>query len=229
LPSSTSTPSSSPAPIPHGPVERLAEAARGTTLGNPQDGQFWYHKVDLYQPLGHAKTPAIVGSNANWVAANGDDWLLEDQGGSPLCTYYPYLGTPNPNHPNTDYLRSLPTDPKALAAYLRAHVTGSNSTDQAIFVAISDTLGNYEGLVPPDLRAAFVEVLARVPSVTVRSGVPYGDGGTATTFTYKHSASLWFDESTAQLVGPQAAPAYRIVDKLPDHVASRQTCPRGDD
>jgi hypothetical protein len=228
LPSATSGVPTSPAPIPQGPVGRLAEAARHTTLGNPQDGQFWYHKVDLYQPSGRGKTPTLVGSNTNWVAANGDDWLLEDEGGSPLCTYYPYLGTPNPNHPNTDYLRSLPTDPSALETYLRAHVSGSNSIDQAVVVAISDTFGNYEGLVPPDLRAAFIEVLARVPSVTVRSGVQYGDGGTATTFTYKNDQSLWFDETTAQVVGQQAAPEYQIVDTLPDRVASRQTCPRGD-
>ena len=56
----------------------------------------------------------------------------------------------------------------------------------------------------------------------------YGDGSTATTFTYKSGDSLWFDEATAQLVYKDAAPEYRIVDKLPDQVASRQTCPRGD-
>jgi hypothetical protein len=222
-----SSSSSSPAPIPRGPVERLADAARLTTLGNPQDGQYWYHRVDLYQPIGHSKTLTVVGSSTNWVAANGDDWTVQDEG-SRSCTYYPYLGTPNPNHPNTDYLDSLPTDAHALETYLRAHVQGSNSTDQAIFVAISDTLHNYEGLVPPNLRAAFVGVLAQVPSVTVRSGVRYGDGATATTFTYKNEGSLWFDESTAQLVYEQATPAYRIVDKLPDRVASRQTCPQGD-
>ncbi len=178
---------------------------------------------------GHGKAPTIVGSNTNWVAANGDDWHLDDEGGSPSCTYYPFVGTPNPNHTNTDYLRSLPTDPTALDTYLRAHVTGSGSTDEAVFVAIADTLHNYEGLVPPDTRAAFIEVLARVPSVTVRSNVSYGDGGTATTFSYKHEGTLWFDESTAQVVYQDGAPEYRIVDKLPDQVASRQTCPRGSD
>lgn len=228
-PSSITSIAPSPTPIAQGPVEQLADTARHTTLGNPQDGQYWYHKVDLYQAGGHGKAPTIVGSNTNWVAANGDDWHLDDEGGSPSCTYYPFVGTPNPNHTNTDYLRSLPTDPTALDTYLRAHVTGSGSIDEAVFVAIADTLHNYEGLVPPDTRAAFIEVLARVPSVTVRSNVSYGDGGTATTFSYKHEGTLWFDESTAQVVYQDGAPEYRIVDKLPDQVASRQTCPRGSD
>ena len=55
-PTAMSSDSATPAPLPHGPVGRLAAAARATSLGNPQDGQYWYHKVDLYQPAGRAST-----------------------------------------------------------------------------------------------------------------------------------------------------------------------------
>jgi hypothetical protein len=217
----------SPTPPPEGPVQRLADTARHTSLGNPGAGQYWYQRRELYAPDHPGPNSEHIGSTINYVAPNGDDWHVNIDSHGTSCTYYKFVGTPNPNHPDTAYLDSLPTDPAALYDYLRAHVSGSGSIAQAIVVAIGDTLHYAEGLVSPDLRAAFIEVLARVPAVTVEAGASYGDNATATTFTYPDGDSLWFDESTAQLVYSTGAPDYRIVDNLPADVANSDTCPNG--
>jgi hypothetical protein len=222
-----STNSEQPAPS-GGAVQRLANAARSTRLGNPQAGQYWYQRVELFAVLKKGQPPKRVGTTSNWVAPNGDDWNLSNQGAR-SCTFYKYVGSPNINHPNSDFLHGLPTDPRGLYQFLRTHVAGSNSNAEAMFVAIGDALHNDEGLVPPDLRAAFIEVLGRIPRVIVHDDVPYGKGDMAITFTLGRTGSLWFDQKTAQVVYESGAPTYRIVAHLPAKVASRQSCPRGSD
>jgi len=68
--------------------------------------------------------------------------------------------------------------------------------------------------------------VASLPRVTIRSDVTYGDGA-ATTFTFWHSGSLWFDQTTAQVVYRYGAPGYHVVAALPPHVADPTKCPRG--
>jgi hypothetical protein len=200
---------SAPSTPPSDPVDRLVDAARHTPLGRPAAGQYWLHRV---------------GTTTNYVAPNGDDWDITDG----ACTFYPFVGAPNPNHVDEAYLDALPSDPSALLSYLRAHVSGSGSVDEAVYNAIRDQLINDEGLIQPELRAAYIQVLAQLPQMTIRSGVPYGDGATAIEFAPETAdAALWFDDSTAQLVDPQAAPEYQIVDALPANVADRATCPQG--
>jgi hypothetical protein len=223
----TSAPLPTAPPVSGGPVERLAAAARHTTLDNPQAGQYWYQRVDEYAVAKTGTSPKRLGTIVNWVAPNGDDWVATKEGSRRSCTFYKYVGTPTINHPNAKYLQDLPTHAGPLYRLLRAQVTGSNSKTEAVFVAISDALHNDEGLVPPNLRAAFIEVLGRLPHVTVRPGVVYGDGATATTFSFSGAGSLWFDEGTAQLVYRYGAPGYRVAAALPRHIADPNECPRG--
>lgn len=58
----------------------------------------------------------------------------------------------------------MPTEPDAFRALLDSTVQGSNSHEEAIFVAIGDLtrLGN----VPPAVRAAAVTVATQLPHVT---------------------------------------------------------------
>jgi hypothetical protein len=69
--------------------------------------------------------------------------------------------------PTRDYLTGLPTNVDDLTAYLRSHVSGSSSRDEAVFVAVGDALRTGDLLATSDLRAALVGVLARTPGVTV--------------------------------------------------------------
>ena len=98
-PTASGSDSATPAPLPDGAVGRLAAAARSTTLGNPGDGQFWYRKIDLYQPVGQGNAPTIVGSSTNWVAPNGDDWDLQDAGQLTLVHLLPVPRHAEPQPP----------------------------------------------------------------------------------------------------------------------------------
>jgi hypothetical protein len=53
----------------------------------------------------------------------------------------------------------------ALQSYLRNHVEGSSSHDEAVFVAVGDALRTAGGLASPKLRAAMLAVLSRTPGV----------------------------------------------------------------
>jgi hypothetical protein len=108
--------------------------------------------------------------------------------------------------PSPAFLRSLPTGVAALQRYLRGHVTGSGSTDEAVFVAIGDMLR--WGYAPPALRAAAVNVLARTPHVELGATTRDPLGRPVREFEFVDAArrpgevsSLLFDTRTAQIVG----------------------------
>jgi hypothetical protein len=65
--------------------------------------------------------------------------------------------------PTPEFAASLPDEPEALGAYLHEHVSGSNSHDEAMFVAVSDLARS--DYLPPATLAAALEVLADVDGV----------------------------------------------------------------
>lgn len=71
------------------------------------------------------------------------------------------------DEPTAAFLAALPTDVGRLSGYLRRHVEGSSSRDEAVFVAVGDMLREADGLASPRLRAALVAVLSRTPGVTL--------------------------------------------------------------
>lgn len=72
----------------------------------------------------------------------------------------PFEGTPA-------FLRTLPTDPAALQAYIRAHIdedalaAGKTTVEEDTWSFVVDHIG--ENYVPPKLRGALYEVAARLP------------------------------------------------------------------
>jgi len=74
------------------------------------------------------------------------------------------------DEPTRAFFLSLPTDVAALNRYLRSHVGGSSSHDEAVFVVVGDLLRDYDALASPKLRAAMVAVLSRTPGVTLHEG-----------------------------------------------------------
>jgi hypothetical protein len=93
-----------------------------------------------------------------------------------------------------------------LLHYLRSHVSGSTSRDEAVFVAVGDMLRT--GIVPPALRAAAIRVLERTPHVAL--GVTHTDalGRPVIRFDFvdtskraNETQSLIFDPKTAALLG----------------------------
>jgi hypothetical protein len=61
----------SPTPPPEGPVQRLADTARHTSLGNPGAGQYWYQRRELYAPDHPGPNSEHIGSTINYVAPTG--------------------------------------------------------------------------------------------------------------------------------------------------------------
>ena len=100
----------------------------------------------------------------------------------------------------------MPTDPDKLNKYMRSHVTGSTSRDEAVFVAVGDALRIADGLASPKLRAAFLAVLSRTPGVTLFEGQRDDLNHPAIRADFVDQAnrpgevqSLYFDPTTFQL------------------------------
>jgi hypothetical protein len=135
----------------------------------PADGQYAYrydHQIDLDangQP--RADGPDEL-RDRSWVSPNGDV-VSSREGSQNGCQVFPRQGDPSMEEPTRDFLAGLPTDANALTAYFRAHVSGSSSLDEAVFVAVGDALRTGDLLATSDLRAALVGVLTQTPGVTV--------------------------------------------------------------
>lgn len=108
------------------------------------------------------------------------------------------------NDPSTSFLAGLPTDPAALGSYLRTHVHGSSSRDEAVFVAVRDML--YGGFAPPTLRTAVLRVLENTNHVTAQGGDdPAGQPAVKVSFIDQNTRpggvqTLYFDPDTARIV-----------------------------
>lgn len=100
-----------------------------------------------------------------WTNARGDVYD-ERSGQQNGCTFRPLRHAASLDLPTVAFFRSLPTDVTRLQAYLRGQAHGSSSSrDEAVVVAVADTLRTAGALASPKLRAAFVAVLSRTPGV----------------------------------------------------------------
>lgn len=158
-----------PSGAPAGPstaraLNALAAAAATTSEQPLQDGQF-RHAVEQATQTGNVITIE------SWTAADGHIWRRDTYGeaaGSPSMLYAFPPGDDSVNYPSPAFLRTLPTEPVELETYLREHVSGSSSQDEAVFVTVGDFLRG--GFAPPALRSAALQVLERNPHVTARAG-----------------------------------------------------------
>ncbi|MGN6606239.1 MAG: hypothetical protein ACTHMS_04415 [Jatrophihabitans sp.] len=155
-------------------------------------GQFWF--VDVRD----GATTTLT----SWSDARGDQTYLRDHG----CEYYP-VARAGFETPSVAFFADLPTDPTALLARMRREVSGSASQDEAVFVAVGDSLRLTSGLASPRLRAAFVDALAELPETTVHTGVTDAAGRAAVRVDYTDQArrageldSLYFDPTDFRLL-----------------------------
>ena len=77
---------------------------------------------------------------------------------------------PSLAHPTPAFLNTLPTDPAALLAMISDQIGrtgGGERRDDLIFKGSIDFLGKFEPLLPPTVRAAYLEALALGPGATV--------------------------------------------------------------
>jgi hypothetical protein len=195
-----------------GPSAGLSQQLTATDV--PTDGQFAYrydHQIDLDangQPIPDGRDEL---RDRNWVSPGGDV-ASSREGSQSGCELFPREGGPSMEDPTRDFLAGLPTGVDGLTSYLRSHVYGSSSRDEAVFVAVGDALRTGDLLATSELRAALAGVLARTPGVTVHPEQRDFLGRPATRFDFVDEQtrpgevhSLYFDPTTYQLLEERQA------------------------
>lgn len=141
----------------------------------------------------------------SWTAADGTVWRRDVEATGTVQYYRFAAGVDDTANPSPAFLASLPTDPDALRAYLRANVSGSGSTDAAVFTAVGDMLRG--GFAPAPLRAAAIEVLKRTPHVGLGDATTDALGRPALELTFADPkddegawSSLYFAPDTAEIL-----------------------------
>lgn len=170
-----------------------------------------------------------------WIRWDGTIWAVDSRPSEGWREYhvFPRPAQPSVNVPTPEFAAALPSDPEALRRYLDDNVSGSNSHDEAIFVAVSDLARSH--FLPPSTLSAALEVLADVDDVETRE--IQVDGHTAMEVSYSRFLdgliarhTLVLDRSTARVIseqqtGPAGSYSLRTVlvesvDGLPDDVTA---------
>ncbi|MFN2563072.1 MAG: hypothetical protein ABR571_17490 [Jatrophihabitans sp.] len=141
----------------------------GLSTATPNADQY-YHQVDEQLELdaaGKVKPDAQDAMvNRNYVSATGEITSIRT-GSQNVCYRFGVTTGSSWEQPTRAFFAALPTDVDALQTYLRNHVEGSSSHDEAVFVAVGDALRTAGGLASAKLRAAMLAVLSRTPGVVL--------------------------------------------------------------
>ena len=195
-------------------LHRLAAVAAATPADRVGPTQYRHLIVKERQddPSVHQTT-----TMESWTAPDGRVWRRDVTvfaDGHQVVDVYDFApGGDQTADPSPSYLAGLPTTVDALRSYLRSHVSGSTSKDEAVFTAVGDMLRG--GFAPPALRAAAVGVLARTGHVSLGTATHDAQGRPAQEFQFiDHTKragmvqSLFFAPATAAILEErEAAPA----------------------
>jgi hypothetical protein len=112
---------------------------------------------------------------------------------------------PGMGNPTPAYLASLPTDPEKLLKVLRAEGDGNTElTNSLIFKTIPSLATRTDAVISPQLRSAFVRVLALLPDVQRVPGQVSILGRTGVAIAETHDDirhEIIFDPETARIIG----------------------------
>jgi hypothetical protein len=152
-----------------GTVAAPFDPPAGLSTATPRADQY-VHQVDEQLELdaaGRLKPDAQDAMvDRNFVSATGEITSIRT-GSQKVCYRFGATTGSSWEQPTRAFFAGLPTDVDALQSYLRNHVEGSSSHDEAVFVAVGDALRTAGGLASPKLRAAMLAVLSRTPGVVV--------------------------------------------------------------
>jgi hypothetical protein len=146
----------------------------------------------------------------SWTRWDGATWAVDTRPsvGWTEHHYFPApdevsFGTPSPA-----FVASLPDTPRALRAYLDRTVSGSNSHDEALFVAVSDLAGSR--MLDPRTFATALRVLADVDGVSTEDVVV--DGRKAVEIQFDRFLGLGFISRSSITVDRETAQVLRVVE-----------------
>lgn len=152
---------------------RVPAAADPSLTSTPEVGvgQFAYRVVETYEvdADGHA---TLRERDARWAAPDGSLWDERAGYDIPKCSdYRTDADTAFATGYSVAFFAGLPSSVDELNAYLRDHVSGSSSRDEAVFTAVGDALRDTDLLASSQVRANLVGVLGETDHMTVHSGV----------------------------------------------------------
>ncbi len=165
----------------------------------------------------------------SWTLADGTTWRRDTQTDRSVeyWKFAPLSGVPS-LVPTA--VAALPTDPADLDALVRSQVSGSMSTDEAVFVYYGDALRL--GYVPPAVRRAMLIAMKRLPHIATQKAATI-DGISCLKVTYSEplrfavSQYYCFDESTSSIVEEGdtefASITFRSTVKVFDYVSAVPT------
>lgn len=169
----------------------------------------------------------------SWVRWDGKIWAVDSRPSAGWREYhvFPIPDEPDFSQPTPEFAAALPDTPQALGRYLDEHVQGSNSHEEAIFVAVTDLArSNY---LPPKTLAAALKVLSEVDGVETRDVTVQGREAVELTFGEwwegllgEHSVTL--DRATARVITEKDSDPsstytsqtmlVEVVDRVPQNV-----------
>lgn len=216
-------------------LKALAMAA--VAAGGPviEEGTFLHVKTEALQQnsslFGDGET--LDTNRESWVRWDGETWAIDTRPSAGWREYHEFARADEPSlsNPTPEFAASLPDHPDALRTYLDEHVSGSNSHEEAIFVAVSDLARSH--FLPPETLAAALHVLADVEGVETRDVTVQGRSAVEISyssfwglFTGRHSITV--DRDTARVISENksdpggtydlATTLVEVVDEIPQEV-----------
>jgi hypothetical protein len=101
----------------------------------------------------------------SWIGWDGTIWAIDSRPSAGWRDYMHFAaaGTPTLNQPTPEFAATLPHDSTEFRAYLEDHVSGSNSHEEALFVAVTDLI--HSNVLPPAVLGAALGALADLDGV----------------------------------------------------------------
>ncbi|GLF96695.1 CU044_5270 family protein [Streptomyces yaizuensis] len=153
-------------------MDRISDVAARKKIPVPRDDQYVYIKSTVAYAEGSSDENgdpkarvARPHTREDWFSPDGKQaWYIEQGVNAPKGeTLSDAKFRPGLNSPSYNYLKTLPTDPKALLKKIYDERQGGNSDDEQAFVTIGDLLRKQ--LVSPELSAALYRAAAMIPGV----------------------------------------------------------------
>ncbi|MFN7150115.1 MAG: hypothetical protein ACK4V6_11615 [Microthrixaceae bacterium] len=199
------------------------------------EGTYLHVKTEAVQRnsslFGDGKTRET--NRESWIRWDGKIWAIDTRPSAGWREYHLFTQTeaPSINQPTPKFAASLPRNAKALGEYLHENVQGSNSHEEAIFVAVTDLASS--NFLPPETLAAGLEVLAEVDGVETKDVVVRGRPGVEISFNRfffdivaKQTYTL--DKATARVIAVEDSDPtgtyerettlVEVVDRIPQEV-----------
>jgi hypothetical protein len=146
-----------------------------------------------------------------WVRWDGQEWCVETREGKnyrDLMRFHPEGAGTSVNDPSPEFVSSWPTDATELRAFLDERVSGSNSHQEALYVAITDAART--GYLPPQVLAAGLEMLAEVRGVHTEDVTVAGRAAVALSFrrffvSLLDEKTTILDKATGQVIAEKSS------------------------